>query len=652
MLSDTQQPHICPSEYSLWLSRRIERLNAGYPTTWTSAMREAPDSSSRVAVVLHVFYTELVQELVEGLAQIPVDFDLIITNASGEDLAISTAELPHLKNVRELPVPNRGRDILPLVSLVNAGLLEGYELVLKIHTKRSVWREEHKELGGSGDGWRKSLLDNVLGAAPHILAEFAEDPTLGLVTAPGNILGSEFWGGDREITRDLLRRIQLPLIEEDLQFASGSIYWVRAFVLQGLRSLELSAADFEDELGQVDGTTAHGVERLIGIVTTESGYVMREIDSSTKGTASASWRRFEPDAPRLPRARAVPFYLPQFHTLPENDAWWGKGFTEWSNVAAAKPVFTGHVQPLLPGELGFYDLADPEVRSRQYELAHEVGIEGFMYYYYWFAGKKLLSKPIEDLLSSDADQPFCVMWANENWTRTWDGSERDILIAQDYEHVPTSQFIEDVLPLLKDERYIRINGRPVLAVYKIAQIPDYRAALKQWREIARSQGIDGLHILSVDVGSVMDGVSGEPEEHGFDGYMEFAPHNLQWDLQPRENLPVDARFQGDILSYGALAKVAEHRLRGEIEPHRYPGVMVNFDNTARRQWTPHIWYGSNPYTFRRWLDSAVSAVADRPREERMVFINAWNEWAESAVLEPTQRYGRTYLQAVKDVLLG
>ncbi|MET4639081.1 glycoside hydrolase family 99-like domain-containing protein [Mycetocola sp. 2940] len=645
----TSAVQIRPSEYSQWLSRRIERMNGGYPTTWTSAMRERTVSTSRVAVVLHVFYPELVPELLDGLARIPVDFDLLVTNASGEDLDLQLGGLERLQGVRVLPVANKGRDILPLIYVVNAGLLDGYDLVLKIHTKRSEWREDHAELGGSGDGWRESLLRDVLGAAPEILSAFADDPTLGLVTAPGNILGSEFWGGDRDITRDLLRRIQLPLVDEDLRFPSGSIYWVRAFILQGLRSLELSAADFEDESGQVDGTTAHGVERLIGIVTTESGYVMRETGAAD---SASSWERFAPGYPRHPRARAVPFYLPQFHVVPENDAWWGKGFTEWSNVAAAKPVFSGHVQPLLPGELGFYDLANPDVRSRQYTMAQDAGIEGFMYYYYWFAGKKLLNKPIEDLLASDSDHPFCVMWANENWTRTWDGSARDVLMAQDYEHVPTSQFIDDVLPLLLDDRYIRIDSRPVLAVYKIAQIPDYRSVLAQWRETAREHGLDDLYILSVDVGAVMDGVSGTPADHGFDGYMEFAPHNLQWDLQPRQDLPIDARFQGDVLSYGALAKVAEHRLRGQIDADRFPGVMVSFDNTARRQWTPHIWYGSNPYTFRRWLEAAVAAVADRPRDQRVVFINAWNEWAESAVLEPTQRYGQTYLHAVRDVLLS
>ena len=646
------QPH--PADHAAWVDRRSGKLRPTLPDAWTSRY-EFPPAPARVAVLMHVFYTDLVGELVEQLKNLPVPFDLIVTNASGEELDLPLADVPLAGHVAVLPVANHGRDILPLVEVVNAGLLDPYELVLKIHTKKSTWREEHAELAGTGDAWRSSLYGTVLGSTENvesILGAFAEDPSIGLVTADEDIVGTEFWGGDLERTRALMRRLQLHVSEHDLRFASGSVYWIRGFLLQGLRAFAMDAEDFEPEAGQVDGTTAHAVERALGLVTREAGY--RIAGRGTLETAAPeAWRHFDEDAVRAPRARVIPFYLPQFHTFPENDQWWGPGFTEWSNVTAARPIFEGHNQPLLPSELGFYDLSVEGVRDRQFELARSAGLEGFMYYYYWFSGKKLMDMPVERLHEGSGDQPFCLMWANENWSRRWDGSESSILIAQDYDDVPAEQFIDDIMHLLLDPRYIRVDGKPLVAVYKIAQLPDFPATLKHWRERAAEEGLPGLHIATVDVGRDMDGIDGELSDYGIDAFLEFAPHNRRWttvDLHDLDRL--DTRFHGNVLSYTEMAVTSELVLRKPVDENRYPGVMVNFDNTARRQWRPDLWYGSNPYTFRRWLNSAISAVADREPEHRIVFVNAWNEWAESAVLEPSQRFGRTFLLAVKDALLS
>ncbi|MFB2599291.1 glycoside hydrolase family 99-like domain-containing protein [Herbiconiux sp. P17] len=642
-----------PASFADWAADRTNRLKALYPGEWKKQFTAKP-TTSRIAVVVHVYYVDLVPQIVESLAVLPEPFDLIVTNSSGEPVEIDMNAMPNLDRLQVFDIANRGRDILPLVSVVNAGLLDDYELVFKVHTKKSAWREEHTELSGSGDQWRESFFSELVGSVENVtrvLDEFASDPSLGILTSAGNVLGPEFWGGDRDIVGALLRRIQLDLDEESLRFAAGSIYWVRGFLLQGLRSLELSASDFDDEWGQVDATTAHAVERVIGIVAREAGYDVRDTTSLTAEAAVAgAHERYRPDFETSPRARVIPFYLPQYHTFPENDEWWEKGFTEWSNVAAGTPLYPGHIQPLLPSELGFYDLNTPGVRDAQYDLAASMGIEGFMYYYYWFAGKKLMDMPIEDLAASSADQKFCIMWANENWTRRWDGSEQNILIAQDYDRVSAKQFIHDVLHLITDPRYIRIDDKPVIAVYRITQIPDHVEVIAHWREVAAEAGLPGLTVLTVDVGTSMQGVEGELAAHGLDAYLEFAPHNMFWGALPHENRGLDERFRGNLLSYHAMAEHAEKRLNSEPPAHRYPGVMVNFDNTARRQWQPDMWYGSNPYTFRRWLNTTVSSVMERDRDERVVFVNAWNEWAEGAILEPSQRYGRTYLLAVKDVL--
>jgi lipopolysaccharide biosynthesis protein len=348
----------------------------------------------------------------------------------------------------------------------------------------------------------------------------------------------------------------------------------------------------------------------------------------------------------------VPFYLPQFHPVPENDRWWGPGFTEWTNVTSARPVFQGHAQPRLPSDLGFYDLRLDDVRRAQRDLAASCGLAGFMYYHYWFAGRKLLERPVEQLLAGDVDQPFCLMWANENWTRRWDGREDDVLMAQDYEHVPTSTLIDDLLPFLADPRYLTVAGRKVLAIYRPGQIPDLAAVLEAWRTKARDAGVGELCILDVDVGHEFDGVDVASGRQGLDGSLGFPPHNHQYVWLPHAHLGVDPRFTGNLLSYRGMADAAIERFAEGVAPDQHPGVMVTFDNTPRRQWTSDVWYGTNPYTFRRWLAAAVAAVGGRAAEERLVFVNAWNEWAEGAVLEPTDRYGRTYLLAVRDVLAG
>lgn len=632
-----------------WVRRQRGRQVGTFPDAWRVHPALPFTQPSRVAVLMHVHYPELVEELLGQLAHLPVEVDLLVTNSSGTPVTIDAAELPTVRQVAVLDCANHGRDILPMVSVVNAGLLDPYALVLKIHTKHSTWRADHAELSGSGEQWRGEFIGALLDSRENveeILGSFAADPHLGVVTADGSVLGPEFWGGDEAASRDLVERIGLELVAEDLRFPAGSMYWVRGFVLQGLRSLALTADDFEPEAGQVDGTTAHAIERLIGVLSAEAGLRVEERSAVSGGGDAA---RYAVDAPRTKRIRAVPFYLPQFHPTPENDRWWGKGFTEWQNVTAAHPVFASHDQPKLPSALGFYDLRLDEIREAQQDLATAFGLEGFMYYYYWFAGRRLLSMPIESLAAGTTDKTFCVMWANENWTRRWDGRSTDMLIGQDYDKVPATEFIEDIMEFLKDDRYLTVGGRRVLSVYRISQIPDHREVVEHWRRRVREEGLGELLILNVDVAREFDGLRGQALESGLDGTHWFPPHNAKWDWIDYAELGADAEFRGNLLSYGSLVKDAEKRVQ-EIDPWVYPAVMVDFDNTARRQWAADIWHGSNPYTFRRWLATTADAVLDREPEHRLVFINAWNEWAEGAILEPTVRHGQGYLCAVRDVV--
>ena len=514
-----------PVDFNDWIRRGAGRKASGHPDSWRVDPQLPLEDPSRVAVVIHVFYPDLLPELLTRLSAIPVGFDLVVTNASEEPITIPREGIANLRNVVHFDVHNHGRDIFPLVQVVNAGILDPYELVLKLHTKKSAWRAEHAELAGSGAQWKDEFLDSLVGSAERaqaILDAFASDPRLGLVTAPGNIVGPEFWGADEALTRELLRRLELDVVSEDLRFAAGSMYWTRGFVVQGLRALNLTADDFHPEEGQIDGTTAHAIERSIGILAREAGLKLAETDA-LEPLEAGCWERYEVDAPRTPSARFVPFYLPQFHPTHENDVWWGKGFTEWTNVTAAHPVYRGHHQPKLPADLGFYDLRLEDVRLAQTELAQRHGIDGFMYYYYWFAGQRLLNLPIEALAAGETPMPFCIMWANENWTRRWDGRSSDILIGQDYDRVPAEAFIDDVMEVLRDDRYLRVDGKPLLAVYRPAQMGNFAEVLATWRRRAREEGVGELVVLAVAVSEEFHGIGSDFRQHGLDGTLGFPP---------------------------------------------------------------------------------------------------------------------------------
>lgn len=643
-----------PASFLNWLTRRSDKLRHDGRPQWQRSTRS--EETPRVAVLLHVPEGVVVPKILQRLAVLPLPFDLLVTNATGAHLRVDEADLGrNVREVRILEVPNHGRDVLPMVAVVNAALLEPYDLVLRIQGNHWTPSGGAEERSGAGAERLDPFLADVAQSAEsarEILGAFAEDPSLGFITSGPSRQGSASLGEELSVCRELLRRLELKLEVSQTHAAVGSVSWIRSFLLNGLRALDLSHEDFGVEASSAGVTTADAIELAIGLLCEEAGFRPAEVDAITPPINPQSWQRYEPASEMLPEARVFPFYLPQFHRFPENDAWWGTGFSEWNNVAAAKPMFAGHRQPNLPSDFGYYDLADPSVRPRQYDAAKSAGIEGFMYYHYWFAGERLMDMPVEQLVSSADPHPFCLMWANENWTRRWDGGSENVLIAQDHQRVSAERFIDDVMHLITDSRYVRIDGKPLLAVYRITQLPDYESVVQRWRVRAAEQGLPGLFLVSVDVGSHMQGLDDDATGHGLDGTMEFPPHNRRWegaDLTSIEHIRAD--FSGHIMRYEALVAEAEEALLVGIEPHRFPGVLVNFDNTARRQYEPDLWVGSNPFTFRRWLRSTVQGLQDRDPEQRVIFINAWNEWAEGAVLEPSQRFGRTYLQAVRSAIV-
>ncbi len=360
---------------------------------------------------------------------------------------------------------------------------------------------------------------------------------------------------------------------------------------------------------------------------------------------SVEFAAYAPPAHFTPDVRVIAHYLPQFHPFAENDRWWGKGFTEWTNVGKALPLFAGHHQPHCPIHLGYYDLRLPEVMEEQARIARHYGLGGFNYYFYWFAGRTLMEAPLRSMLANPGvDMPFCLTWANENWTRRWDGRDADILIGQDHSLEDSRALLRHVADYFRDPRYIRVGGRPVFTVYRPEIIPDIRATTDLWRAEAKALGFAGLYLLATETSGRRD-----PRAMGFDAGVEFPPIGF---AAPKDKVGLalaDPDFSGRIHDYRAA--VAQALTQAPAGYPRFRGAMLSWDNTARKPQAADIFADFTIADYRRWLAALCQEARREPDpDKRMVFVNAWNEWAEGTHLEPDQRFGFAYLQATHDAL--
>jgi len=750
---------------------------------------------SDTCVILHLYYPEMWQEMRSYLSHLGADFDLFVTIPYEVDISeeLLTGHFPHARIYR---CENRGRDIAPFLEVFSAISKSEYKYVCKLHTKKSQYII-------NGSQWKEDMLEKLLGSREtiaQIKEAFEKNPDWGMIGPQGHVVPHNyFWEQNAEHVIKLANSLGIPTEALDFSYVAGSMFWFRPDALSPILGLGLLTQDFEEEQGQIDGTLAHGIERLFGLVTDHAGYKVAESSvqgvklpdisfqfrlltqafrqreqvfstevaklngqvSELKGRASElssqvstlkeqvsalvrkvsnreselreiyhsrAWRmilllwrirlwliphgstrervarwgiqglrmirlgnfrllfnkivdklkqstrrvrvRPTPGGPPAARAiqqsrqetyvpiseedvdlssvsaRVIAFYLPQFHPIPENDEWWGKGFTEWTNVTRAVPNFRGHYQPHIPGELGYYDLRLTEVQKRQVELAKKYGIYGFCFYYYWFSGRRLLERPLDQYLANpDLDLPFCLCWANENWTRRWDGAENEILIAQDYNEREYEHFIRDIAPFFLDPRYIRIDGKPVLLVYRVDAIPDPQKAAEIWRAECREMGVGEIYLVAAQSFGI-----GDPRPFGFDAAVEFPPHNLmKARINNRSVELTNPDFKGFIYDYGAVAQIAMETKHDGYTA--FKTVIPSWDNTARRQNDSHIFINATPLAFRHWLSQVVEYTTQNlPEDRRFIFINAWNEWAEGTHLEPDKLNGYAYLQATAEAI--
>ena len=346
-------------------------------------------------------------------------------------------------------------------------------------------------------------------------------------------------------------------------------------------------------------------------------------------------------------ARAIALYLPQFHPIPENDSWWGKGFTEWTNTAKAKPLFKGHYQPHIPADLGFCDLRVPEVRTEQASLARSFGIEAFCYYHYWFAGRRLLHRPFDEVLSSGVpDFPFCVCWANETWSGIWHGAPKRVLVEQTYpgEEDHRNHF-NTLLPAFRDPRYLRVDGRPLFWLYKATTMPNVEQFLDLWRTMARESGLGDLYIITTTRAT-------EPDvtKLGFDGFANMPKLSQRpWisKRQPIDWLRNQVRIRRGVPNTVPFKKFAQENMAIKTDTHEeYPIVIHSFDNTPRSGVNGVVYTNPSPVIYGELLKAAVQSLAHKPIDRRIVFLKSWNEWAEGNHLEPDLRTGSSYLEVV------
>ena len=579
------------------------------------------EASAEVAVVVNAAGQGDWLDALEAIATVGPEHDVFLLGADGLDLRRVPAAC---RSVNLVGYADAAGDAAAFMQFVRSCVLDRYRAV--------CWLSP-----------AEGAEPAAAGADPA--AVMLEDEDCGLIADAVAPLRSVLTPALTRSLKILLPRLGRPFPESDVPVPRGGAVWLRPLLLRHIAAMAIRPDQMTRAGAATPGTVFPGRETLLallGILAAEGGFTARSV-AETAGPPAAP----AVDKGESRTVKAIAFYLPQFHPIEENDRWWGRGFTEWTNVVRGRPLFRHHYQPRVPADLGFYDLRLPDAQEAQAALARRFGIHGFCYHYYWFNGRKLLNQPIEQMLRSGTpDFPFCICWANENWSRNWDGQNRHVLLEQSYSTESNRAFIREIIPMMKDPRYIRHHGRPVLVVYRISIIPDWPETARMWREECRRAGIGEIHLCAVRFG--LEPLEGAPQDHGVDAYVLFPPHEAARRDLRGQVLDLHKDFGGEIFSYDAVVEEDLARFEDGYPWPLHRGSMLGWDNTARRLTDARVFHGASPLRFRSWMASILDQEArHNPDDESLVFINAWNEWAEGTTLEPDQRWGTGYLEAFR-----
>lgn len=616
-------------------------------------------SETKILIHLHAFYFEETKRFLEIIETFEFNFDFIVTVPidclERNEIIESVSKLPRSIIKKVILTPNRGRDLASFLVECASGM-ETYEIVGHFHTKRSP----HDKFLGS---WYKSILDELLGECSESGRRPAAENAIMLLTrGDASIVGPQSplqvipdptgWGLNKIAAANLLKEINPSIrIPDIISFPEGSMFWARCDALRPFLRKSWRYDEFPEEPIGSDGSLAHAIERILFLVPAASGIPAVRLCAHTR-TSADKYYEIQRDYSLLDKnssIKVLAYYLPQFYPTPENDEWHGIGFTEWTKVKSSQPQFEGHLQRREPhASIGYYQYSSGLLK-KQAEMMRAAGVDGLIFYHYWFNGKKILEKPAEDLLrNSDIPLNFCFCWANENWTRRWDGSEDEILLQQLYSSQDAHDFITHLIPYFKDERYIRRNGRPLIFIYRPEMIPTELEYINVWNDVCRKHSIGDPYVIGTyrNNGEFLKKLGCEAgAERVLYDWTNGAVHNVDDDLVKYHPLV------SSVLNYRDVSKFYIENPPHEENLKIYRSIVPCFDNTPRYGHRANILHNPNPDDFMAWMAELYQkALGNIQDGDEYILVNAWNEWAETAMLEPDSIFGYAYLNAIGSVV--
>jgi lipopolysaccharide biosynthesis protein len=612
------------------------------------------------AVHVHVYYIDVLAEILTHIDKMPFEYDLYVTYSEGivcpDQISahLNKAGLEVAANIQLIEVANRGRNLGPLATVLSP-LLINYKYIAHVHTK-------HSGHSPALANWRSNILTALFAnkAAIRRIVYLLQESTDMVIPPNQNhyIKDPTGWADNKDKAMFILSKCDQKIhhLDSPVVFPEGGMFWTNATLYAKIRDLGLRPEDFEEEPIPQDGSAAHALERLIGLLAMQDNKPICQVQTteSNRSIAFEEHIDYKEELAAIPAAkkcRIFAFFLPQFHETPQNNAWHGEGFTEWTNVKKTNPLFPGHYQQRFPHpDFGYYHLDDKGYFKNLEHILAKSGVDALILYHYWFGGTSILEEPARLLLNStDINIHWCFCWANENWTRAWDGNENEVLMKQTYSREDAKTYINHLIPFFKDNRYVKINSRPVLIVYRAAHNPLMKEYCEIWGEECRKSGLQTPYLICTLTRGAKN-----PYDYNFDAGLERVLHDWTDGNVGAVNASTNFfdDFNGSVLLYKEVAEYYSNLDINTSFPH-LRSIIPSWDNTPRYGPNAYIIHDSSPEKFSNWFNAIYNYTLKHLQdEERIIVVNAWNEWAESAYLEPDLRYGYAYLNSIARVKLG